>query len=478
MATTWMKALHRSGGSIAASLDRTVDYAVNPDKTNDGELIDAYECDPFTAQSEFLFSKRLYEQKTGRDQGRHDVIAYHIRMSFKPGEVTAEQALELGRELGLRWTKGRHQFIVAAHTNTNNPHTHIVFNSVNLDCDGKYNDFKRSAIALRRVSDQICLEHGLSVIEKPGLSKGYNRNEYLGGGKAPSARDRLRDLIDASLREGKSFDGFLAAMKGLGCEIKRGRHLALKLPDGKKFIRCDSLGEDYIESALLERISSKRVVAPKQKTVAPVTSAAKPNLLIDIQAKMQQGKGEGYRHWATTFNLKEMSKTLIFLQENGIEDYGDLVEKSAAASSDFNERLTKIKAADKRLGEISELQKHIGNYSKHREVYAQYKASGWSEDFFETHRADLTLHKAAKKHFDGQGYGKNKKLPSMQSLKQEYAALLAEKKKLYSGYHELKEKSRALLTAKHNADRILGITPDSQNHDAGRDRRKDYSHGI
>ena len=165
MATTWMKALHRSGG-IAAALGRSVDYIENPKKTDDGELIEGYECDPFTAQSEFLLSKKLYAQKTGRDQGKHDVIAYHIRMSFKPGEVTAQQTLELGRELALRWTKGRHQFIVAAHTNTNNPHAHIIFNSVNLDYTRKFEDFRRSAIALRRVSDRICLEYGLSVIVK------------------------------------------------------------------------------------------------------------------------------------------------------------------------------------------------------------------------------------------------------------------------------------------------------------------------
>ena len=162
MATTWIKALHRSGGSIAAALDRSTDYIKDGDKTNDGELLYGYECDPYTAQSEFLFSKRLYEQKTGRDQGKHDVIAYHIRMSFKPSEVTAEQALELGRELAFRWTKNKHQFIVASHTNTNNPHVHIIYNSVNLDCTGKYQDFKRSAIVLRRLSDQICLENGLS----------------------------------------------------------------------------------------------------------------------------------------------------------------------------------------------------------------------------------------------------------------------------------------------------------------------------
>ena len=474
MATTWMKALHRGGG-ITAALGRSVDYIGNEEKTDGGELVDGYECDPYTAQAEFLLSKKLYAQRTGRDQGTHDVIAYHIRMSFKPGEVTAQRALALGRELGLRWTKGRHQFIVAAHTNTNNPHVHIIFNSVNLDCDGKYNDFKRSAIALRRVSDQICLEHGLSVIEKPGLSKGYNRAEYLGGSKTVSAREQLRGVIDAALREDDSFDSFLAAMQAAGCEVKRGKHLVFKIPGGKKFIRCASLGEDYIESALRERLAGQRVVTPEQKSTMLAILERKPNLLIDIQAKMQEGRGEGYRRWAAGFNLKEMSKTLIFLQENGIDSYDALVEQAAVASSGFSGRLERIKVIETRLCDISELQKQIGVYGKTREVYMRYKASGWSEDFFESHRADITLHKAAKNHFDDLGL---KKLPSMQSLRQEYAMLLAEKKKLYAGYRELKEKSRTLLVAKRNADQVLGITSETQNRDTQYGRREENAHDI
>jgi len=452
MATTWMKSLHKSGGSIAAALDRTTDYIEDPNKTNAGELIDGFECDPFTAQSEFLFSKRLYEQKTGRDQGKNDVIVYHVRMSFKPGEVTAEQALELGRELAMRWTKGKHQFIVAAHTNKKNPHAHIIFNSVNLTRDGKFQDFKRSAIALRRVSDQICLEHGLSVIEKPGLSKGYNRSEYLGEKKPLSARDKLRDLMDSFFPVCKDFDGFLSALKESGVEIKHGKQLSFKLPDSKKFIRQDTLGDDYSVTAILERISGKRVVAPKPKITIP-NEPKKFNLLIDIQEKIQQGYGEGFRRWASIQNLKDAAKTLIFLQDNNLTDYDALAKTADDSVKRHNGLSDRIKANSSRLKEISELQRQISNYSRTLEVYRGYRESKWSKKYHDAHEGDIILHKAAKKHFDSLGL---KKLPTINMLKQEYAILAAETKKLYPEQKQARAKMIELLQAKQNTDMVLG----------------------
>jgi len=217
VATTWIKVVHRtSSGSIRAAIQRTLDYTGDYAKTQGGNLIAAYECDPATAASEFMLSKRIYEKKTGRNQGRHDVIGYHIRQSFKPGEVTAEEALKIGYELAMRWTKGNHQFIVTSHTNTNNPHIHIFFNSVTLDNSRKYVDFKRSAIALRRVSDMICIEHGLSIIEKPGLSKGHNREEYLGISKAPNKRDKLIKLINTFLCDSSPAENIFNALKSAG----------------------------------------------------------------------------------------------------------------------------------------------------------------------------------------------------------------------------------------------------------------------
>ena len=153
------------GKTIAQCLADRTDYAQNPEKTAKGELVTGYECDPMTADEEFLLSKRQYEHITGRIQ-KHDVIAYQIRQSFKPGEVTAEEANKIGYETAMRWTKGRYAFIVATHTDREHIHNHIIYNSTSLDSTRKFRDFYFSAIALRRLSDMICMEHKLSVINQ------------------------------------------------------------------------------------------------------------------------------------------------------------------------------------------------------------------------------------------------------------------------------------------------------------------------
>ena len=483
MATTWIKSIHKSG-SILAALERTIDYDKNPDKTNGGVLVYSYECAPQTAAAEFLLSKKIYERNTGRNQGKHDVIGYQIRQSFKPNEVTPEAALEIGRKLAMSFTKGRHQFIVAVHTNTDCIHSHIFFNSTTLECTHKFKDFKYSAIALRRISDQLCVENGLSIIENPKLSKGRNYAEYMSINKPPTVRDKLRSLIDSHLSAGMMFEQFIGEMSYAGCEVKRSKHLAFKLLDGKKFVRLDSLGEDYTEQAIRERCLGKRKVAPTAKVnegverktveyVAAVSAQNVPSMLIDIQSKIAAGAGGAYQQWLKIFNLKQAAKTLIFLQNNGVDSYADLCEKSAAASKEFHSLTTELKSTEKRLNEISVLQKNIGTYGKTRAAWERYKRSGYDPGRFEVERADIILHKAAKNYFDELGL---KKLPSINSLKQEYATLNAEKKKLYGSYKAIKENHYALQTALGNAQRILGITPDGQIHNAEREPKRNVFH--
>jgi len=245
-------------------------------------------------------------------------------------------------------------------------------------------------------------------------------------------------------------------MKQAGCEVKFGKHIAFKLPDGKKFLRLDSLGEGYSEAEIREWLMGTSSFTPKRKsaeeTKSGITSGRVPKLLIDIEAKIQMGYGTGFEHYARVQNLKEMAKTLIFLRDNGIGTYEELVKKQSGVSAKYIKMNERRKEIENRLAAITELQKHIGYYGKSRDIYMEYKAKKFNQDFFEEHREPLTLHIAAKKHFDELGL---KKIPSITSLKQEYAMLLAEKKSL-GNIKVAHDDMIAWRATKYNVDRFLG----------------------
>ena len=209
----------------------------------------------------------------------------------------------------------------------------------------------------------------------------------------------------------------------------------------------------------MERISGKRIVAPKAK----VPTFAKPSMLIDIQTRMQQANSPGFEQWAKIFNLKEMAKTVMYLQETGLTDFGELEKACDAAVQKFNDLSDRTKAASARMKDISELQKNIGAYSKTRETYAQYRKlpPRKQEKFYNEHSSEIRSCQAAKRHFDSLGL---KKLPSIQSLKQEYATLAAENKRRYPEQKRAREEMIELLTAKNNVERILGVTEKEKNH--------------
>ena len=467
MATTRLMALHvGSGRSVARALKDSVDYMENPLKTDGGELISSYECDARTADAEFFLSKQKYSALTGRDQVKRDVIAYHIRQSFKPGEVTPEEANRIGYELAMRFTKGKYAFLVCTHTDKAHCHSHIIWNSTALDCTRKFRNFFFSAIALRRLSDLICVENGLSIIEKPGLSPGkdYARHMFPDG-KPPSFQERIRRAIDAALeKKPVTFEDFIALMRESGCTVmENGKHLKFfaphedGLPDQQKPTRCDTLRGDYTVAAIRERIAALRGFSSAGK-VPEAGNARKPSLLIDIETKMREGKGAGYERWAKLHNLKQMAQTLIYLQEKGLTDYSVLKEKASAASARFSELSERIKTLETGLSANANLQKQIVTYSKTRDTYVEYRKAGYSKKFRELHETDIILHQTAKKAFDELGYGKDKRLPTIASLRAEYAPMLEEKKQLCKEYQQAKAEMRDILTAKSNVDRFLNIT--------------------
>ena len=447
LAATRLIALHQNKGkSVAACLKSRTDYAQNPEKTDGGELVSSYGCSPLTVDEEFLLSKRQYEQSTGRSQ-KSNVIAYQIRQSFKPGEITPEEANKVGYELAMRFTKGRHAFIVATHTDRQHIHNHILYNSTSMDGSRKFRDFWLSGLAVQRLSDVICLEHKLSVIETKPYCERQKRILYP---PKESNRDRLCAVIDNILREKSlDFEAFLQKLEQEGYEVKRGKYTSVKGNRQKRFIRFRTLGEGYSEEEIRAVLEGKAEHKPRQR---PEGSAKEDafQLLIDLAAK--QGRGAGYQRWAKKFNLKEMSKTLIFLQENKLTSKDELNSKVEAATKHFHELQETIKAAENQMAEITELRTQVIHYAKTREVYAAYRKTGYSKKFRAEHEADILLHQAAKEFFDKQGI---KKLPKVKELNAEYTELLRQKKAAYPEYRKAREEMQRLLRAQKNIERFF-----------------------
>ena len=438
-------------------MDR-LDYDQKAEKTIDGELVSSYMCLPESAAEEFEASKKLYFQITGRRQDpAHDVLMYRIIQSFKPGEITPEEANHIGYELAMKFTKGQHQFVVSTHVDRAHIHTHIEFNSTNLNCDGKFRDVKRSAMLLRQLNDELCRAHGYSVIENPKPSA-KKQKEMAAAQYGSSHKEQLRQTIDRVLPDSRDYEDFLAKMRVKGYEVKEGKTLSFRAPGWDRFTRSSKLGSDYTREALRERFAV-RGGGPAGAKKPFQRDGRKVNLLIDIQAKMAAGKGAGYEHWAKIFNLKEAAKTLNFLVDNGLTDYDELAARAVQAGDRFNAASRRIKQLEARMADVAQLKTHIINYSKTREVYAAYKKSRHKKEFLAEHGAEIAQHEAAKRAFDALG---GKAIPKVAQLSQEYTELLAEKQREYEEYREARQDMIAYQTAKQNVDKILGLELEEQ----------------
>ena len=453
MATTRLIPLHTGKGrNFGKAIRNVIGYVSNPKKTHQGELVTGFGCNPETADGEFLLMKREYIAQTGRLRGKDDVIAYHLRQSFVPGEITPEEANRIGCELASRFTHGQHAYVVATHEDRRHVHSHIIISAVNLDCDRKFRNFWGSSKAIRRLSDTLCIQNGLSIIEQPkGHSKSYNK--WLGNEAKTSQRDGLREAIDAALaRQPKDFEELLTMLQRGGWEVKRGKRISLKGKGQERFKRLDSLGEDYSEAALRAIIAGEKEHHPREKkTVQPMRQV---NLLVDIQAKLQAGKGAGYERWAKVFNLKQMAQTLNYLSENNLMNIEDLTAKTDAAIARVHELQVTIRETEKRMAELHTLKGHIINYVKTREVYAAYRMAGYSKKFVAEHEQEIKLHQAAKEAFSALG---TQKIPKVKAIQAEYDALREKKKQAYAAYHQAQDEMRQLLTVRANVERILGI---------------------
>ena len=426
----------------------------------------SYLCDPETAHAEFMLVKGQYQAETGRtaEQG---ALCYQIRQAFPQGEVTPKEANRIGYETAMRWTKGKYQFFVCTHTDKGHIHNHIYYNSTAYDRSRKFRNFIGSSFALRRLSDRVCLEHALSVVERPKLhSKGrfLHYGQWQGEVRPPSQKEQIRCAIDTALsKRPADFADFLRRMEAVGFQVVHGRGgvISFRAPghDRAARLRASTLGAGYGREDIQAVIDGK---APTR--TAPVRRAPTPrrvNLLIDIQERMCQGKGPAYERWAKVYNLKQMAAALQYLKEQQLYEYDDLAAKTDAATERFHTLAGDIQQTEAELSRVSDLMAAVVQYAKTRPAFDGYKAAKYSRKYLAEHEAELADYRAAKATMAELLGGE--KLPKMDVLKEKRRQLAARKKALYLEYRKAQQDMRELVAVKGSVDHLRGLMDNQRN---------------
>ena len=425
---------------IKSTLSKALDYIENPDKTDGKMLISSFGCSYETADIEFG-----YTLSQALDKGNN--LAFHLIQSFAPGEVDYEKAHEIGKQLADAVTKGQHEYVLTTHIDKGHVHNHIIFCAVNFVDHHKYNSNKRSYYGIRNMSDKLCRENGLSVVVPGKGSKGKSYAEYQAEKTGTSWKGKLKIAVDALIPQVSSFEELLQRLQAAGYEIKPGKYVSCRAPGQERFTRLKTLGADYTEEAIRERIAGRRAKAAK----APREQRG-VSLLIDIENSIKAAQSKGYEQWAKIHNLKQAAKTMNFLTEHKIEQYADLVSRIEEMAAESGQAADALKDAEKRLADMAVLIKNVSTYQKTKPVYDAYRKARNREKYRAGQEQAIILHEAAARSLKAAGIAK---LPNLAALQSEYEALQAQKEALYADYGKLKKKVREYDIIKQNIDSIL-----------------------
>ena len=426
---------------IKSTLKAAIDYICNPEKTDGKLLVSAYGCAAETADIEFAWTRRHAIDK-GTNLGRHLIQA------FEPGEVSPEEAHEIGMQLAKEILGGKYEFVLTTHIDKDHVHNHLIFNAVSFADHRHYHSNKRSYHEIRRASDWLCKEHGLSVVI-PGQNKGKSYIEHTATQAGTSYKAKLKTAIDRLIPASADFEDLLHRLQQEGYEIKRGKYVSCRASDQERFTRMKTLGVDYTEDAITARIAGglRPSRQPKQRD-------DRIRLLYDLQSK--QG---GLQHWAKLQNLKLAAKTFAWLEEHGIDNYADLESKAAAIMEKRDTAHTSIKEIEARTAELSLVMKHAATYRQLKPVYDQYRQSRDKEKFLRGHESEIILFEAAARELKRMGAVP---LPSTESMKTELAALAGKKEALLAEYRTARSQAQEYETIKKNVDALLSVPKEQE----------------
>lgn len=442
MAVTKIKA-------IRGTLSKAIAYILNPEKTDEKLLVSSYGCASETAAREFEWTRKIAEQK-GMNPVR--IIARHVIQSFEIGEVTPELAHEIGKQFADEILGGKYEYVLTTHIDKDHVHNHLIFNAVDFVDYHAYKSYKRIYYDMREVSDRLCKENGLSVIP-PSQNKGMGYKEYTEAKRGTSWKQKLKQTIDRLVITAKDYDDFLRLMQEAGYEIKTGKYISFRAEGQERFTRSKTIGENYTEERIKERIAGRTPRRNRRQTVPKGIS-----LIGDIQERIRLIDSKDYEYKAKLTILKEAARTLNYLTEKNLLQYADLEKKVEDVHSSYDRTGKELKGVEARLREIQPLIKNISNYQRLKPVYDAFQKAKDKPGFKAKHEAELVIFEAARSTLLAmQG---DEKLPSMKTLQAEQQRLLEEQQRLYDERAKLKKEVKQIETIKSNVDTFLAPSVD------------------
>ena len=442
MAVTKIKA-------IRGTLSKAIAYILNPEKTDEKLLVSSYGCASETAAREFEWTRKIAEQK-GMNPVR--IIARHVIQSFEIGEVTPELAHEIGKQFADEILGGKYEYVLTTHIDKDHVHNHLIFNAVDFVNYHAYKSYKRIYYDMREVSDRLCKENGLSVIP-PSQNKGMGYKEYTEAKRGTSWKQKLKQTIDRLVITAKDYDDFLRLMQEAGYEIKTGKYISFRAEGQERFTRSKTIGENYTEERIKERIAGRTPRRNRRQTVPKGIS-----LIGDIQERIRLIDSKGYEYKAKLTILKEAARTLNYLTENNLLQYADLEKKVEDVHISYARTGKELKGVEARLREVQPLIKNISNYQRLKPVYDAFQKAKDKPGFKAKHEAELVIFEAARSTLlVMQG---DEKLPSMKTLQAEQQRLLDEQQRLYDERAKLKKEVKQIETIKSNVDTFLAPSAD------------------
>ena len=442
MAVTKIKA-------IRGTLSKAIAYILNPEKTDEKLLVSSYGCASETAAREFEWTRKIAEQK-GMNPVR--IIARHVIQSFEIGEVTPELAHEIGKQFADEILGGKYEYVLTTHIDKDHVHNHLIFNAVDFVDYHAYKSYKRIYYDMREVSDRLCKENGLSVIP-PSQNKGMGYKEYTEAKRGTSWKQKLKQTIDRLVITAKDYDDFLRLMQEAGYEIKTGKYISFRAEGQERFTRSKTIGENYTEERIKERIAGRTPRRNRRQTVPKGIS-----LIGDIQERIRLIDSKGYEYKAKLTILKEAARTLNYLTENNLLQYADLEKKVEDVHSSYDRTGKELKVVEARLREVQPLIKNISNYQRLNPVYDAFQKAKDKPSFKAKHEAELVIFEAARSTLLAmQG---DEKLPSLKTLQAEQQRLLDEQQRLYDERAKLKKEVKQIETIKSNVDTFLAPSAD------------------